>query len=597
MLPGPVFNVELITTARRSRYYAIRFLYGMLLLFFIWQNDPSHYTWNAATVTSIQRMAAFGKAVFGTTIMVQSIAVLLLAPALVAGVIAEEKQRKTLHYLLSSRLSSGEIVVGKLMARLLHIGVLLMIGLPIMSLLSLVGGIDPDLVLIAYAATITTTFFLASMAILISTLSRGPRDAISLMYVVELVWLIVPPLLGALMPRGGGFWLGVYNVLQPVNDWIAPTSPLTLLMTVNTTSTGRIWDHLGWMMGLQLAFSALFVLVAVVLLRPVFRRMGESPRWLGAVGRGRRFLPRPECGDDAMLWKERFVSRTNATTKIVLAVLGLVVGGLLAHGVYQFAAPAFREVWDYGYGSTGGSFARTQFNWFLRVILTLIYMALALGIASAAASAVVYEREADTWTSLIATPLTGLEIIRAKLIGAVWGLRGLVLLFLTLGLIGVAAGALHPIAFMAAVVETVVFLAFAAGLGMFFSVPAKSTARAMALTALVLIVVNGGYTMCCIPLQANSPLIALGVTPAILPITLLSYDDFRALWSPPNRFFHADEWFVTCVLGTSAYAAAAISLLIVTINQFDDWIDRPRESWRKILAFPGQKPEPDDPVS
>ena len=37
MLPGPVFNVELITTARRARYYAIRFVYGMILLFFVVQ--------------------------------------------------------------------------------------------------------------------------------------------------------------------------------------------------------------------------------------------------------------------------------------------------------------------------------------------------------------------------------------------------------------------------------------------------------------------------------------------------------------------------------------------------------------------------------
>ena len=56
---------------------------------------------------------------------VQGIAVLLLTPTLVAGVIADERQRKTLHYLLASRLSSGEIILGKLAARLLHVGVFL----------------------------------------------------------------------------------------------------------------------------------------------------------------------------------------------------------------------------------------------------------------------------------------------------------------------------------------------------------------------------------------------------------------------------------------------------------------------------------------
>ena len=32
MLPGPVFAVELMTTARRARYYALRTFYGLVLL-------------------------------------------------------------------------------------------------------------------------------------------------------------------------------------------------------------------------------------------------------------------------------------------------------------------------------------------------------------------------------------------------------------------------------------------------------------------------------------------------------------------------------------------------------------------------------------
>ena len=33
MFLGPVFNAELMTTARRARYYVIRFLYGSIILF------------------------------------------------------------------------------------------------------------------------------------------------------------------------------------------------------------------------------------------------------------------------------------------------------------------------------------------------------------------------------------------------------------------------------------------------------------------------------------------------------------------------------------------------------------------------------------
>ena len=77
---------------------------------------------------------------------------------MVAGTIADERQRKTLHYLLASRLSSFEIVVGKLAARLLQLVVLVLTGLPIMSILSLFGGLDPPLIVAAFAGTLTTAF-------------------------------------------------------------------------------------------------------------------------------------------------------------------------------------------------------------------------------------------------------------------------------------------------------------------------------------------------------------------------------------------------------------------------------------------------------
>ena len=81
----------------------------------------------------------------------------------------------------------------------------------------------------------------------------------------------------------------------------------------------------------------------------------------------------------------------------------------------------------------------------------LFYVAWGLGIASLAAAGVVAEREEDTWTSLIATPLSGEEILRAKMFGAVWGTRWLGVLLLAFWLLGLASGAVHPIGFVAVV--------------------------------------------------------------------------------------------------------------------------------------------------
>ncbi|MBV8228623.1 MAG: hypothetical protein JO329_01445, partial [Planctomycetaceae bacterium] len=88
MLPGPVFHVELLTTARRFRSYAIRFGYGLFLLFFIWMNDPdlfdNRYDYGnhgSQAGLTIQEGAEIGRAIFRSFVIVQGVAILLLTPA------------------------------------------------------------------------------------------------------------------------------------------------------------------------------------------------------------------------------------------------------------------------------------------------------------------------------------------------------------------------------------------------------------------------------------------------------------------------------------------------------------------------------------
>ena len=204
-----------------------------------------------------------------------------------------------------------------------------------------------------------------------------------------------------------------------------------------------------------------------------------------------------------MLWKERYVSRTSASTKLLggLVVFACLLG--VFYGTYEFARPAFVELWENGYTSSNAYSARCEFNVFLRFVGTFLYVVWALGVASASSSGLSSEREEDTWTSLIATPLGGLEIIRAKMIGAVWGTRGLGLLLLSLWLVGLAAGAVHPLGFAAVILVTPVFLWFVVALGTYVSLKSKTTGRALVTTVAILFVLNGGYMMCCIPLRAG----------------------------------------------------------------------------------------------
>jgi hypothetical protein len=120
---------------------------------------------------------------------VQFVTVLLLTPAFAAGAIAEEKERKTLEFILATDLRNREIVLSKLASRFSNLGLLILTGLPILSITQFMGGVDPDLVLAGFAATGLTMASLTALSILQSVYAKKPRDAIILTYLATVAYL------------------------------------------------------------------------------------------------------------------------------------------------------------------------------------------------------------------------------------------------------------------------------------------------------------------------------------------------------------------------------------------------------------------------
>ena len=160
MLPGPIFNVELLTSARRARYFVIRAMYAAVLLIalgLVYQSYESLLFWRGGD--DIHAVAELSAAFFGVFAVLQLLAVMVLGPAMVAGTIATERERRTIEYLFASSLSNAEIVLGKLAARLVHVVYLVLAGVPILALMMLLGGIAPEALLVLYdhhAGTVLT---------------------------------------------------------------------------------------------------------------------------------------------------------------------------------------------------------------------------------------------------------------------------------------------------------------------------------------------------------------------------------------------------------------------------------------------------------
>ncbi len=448
MIDFPMANAEARMSARRWPTFQARAVYGALLLAFLWIFQLNHEGWLAGLPLSTRELAEFAAAAFEWLAVGQALIVLALVPALVAGTLAEERSRRTLPGLLASRLSSAAIILDKMAARMLHVSIILAVGLPITFLLGLLGGVDPRSVVYAYGGTFSTAFFLAALSLLVSVYARGPKGAVLIVYVIEVIWLVVPWLVDFAMVSGTWAWLWA---LAPVNDWILPSTPLSLFAPATSSAwsgqgpiawllsrvrlippvnlaaggggPGSLAVPLGEMVRLQLAYGATFLVCAAWRLRPVARRLADGPR-RRAVRARFRARSRPACGDDPMLWKERYFPDDGPVRLIIW--MGMLVLGILILRSHEAFTHNYRlaldELFIYGYGTGGplgsGASTRAGFMDNLTDYSIMFYVVALVAVAVESATGVTSEREARTWDGLLGTPLEPAEVVRAKVLGA-----------------------------------------------------------------------------------------------------------------------------------------------------------------------------------
>src|SRR5262245_15114859 len=114
MLAGPIFRVEMVTAARRDRYFWLRVLYGAIILFVLWATYinvdlSATRAGQAGEGPSISERAEAAAMFFFAFSWVQLLGLLAVAPAMAVGTIATERERRTIEYLFATDLSNTEI--------------------------------------------------------------------------------------------------------------------------------------------------------------------------------------------------------------------------------------------------------------------------------------------------------------------------------------------------------------------------------------------------------------------------------------------------------------------------------------------------------
>jgi ABC-type transport system involved in multi-copper enzyme maturation permease subunit len=503
---GPLFFYDVVRLARRGRGPALRFVYGGALLAglaFVYASEFStsdlfDFSGDRQRI-GLGEQARFAQTLVTALLLLQNVAVLALTPAYLAGAVAEEKEKKTLALLFTTALTDREIIVGKMLGRLAHVGGVLLAGLPVLSLALLWGGVDVSFLLAGFAVTALTLLSVGAVCLFCSVMANTVLGATVAAYVLSAV-------LGfGCLCQGGGFAFSPISFVIELNRRMAEGNPSAGAAPGPADPAGVALELLVYYAVIHGPLILISVATAVSQLRPFEPSLGPRPpdarpAWedppappIELTDPISPHVASPPVGDDALFWKEVLRGTGSAPPKLSRELALPAVMGLVALvGSWMFTIV---------YGVTVG--VRPDMGWLevtqltpltplVRIGTIGLLTAVCLVAAFRAAGSVVRERDRRTLDGLLVLPVTRKQILRAKWLGSVLPLRHLLYWVGALWIVAVCSGALHPLALLPLALIAAAHIAFLASLGVWVSVVARNALWANVTMAVLLLLFFGG---------------------------------------------------------------------------------------------------------
>lgn len=390
---GPIFFWEVVRQSRRKSLFLWRMCYASVLLAILYLH--------LGEVVLAQDAPARAELAVEKYIIAQLLAVFVLTPIFVAGSFIEDRQNNTLFLLLTTFLTAREIVVGKLAGRLLNVINVLLTGVPVLALLTLLGGVNVQWLTLYTILTLVLLLLCGITAMGVSSSCKTLGGAIFKAYLANTVLLIAafyffyisPPLF--LIAIIIGIFL-LPRLLNYLSDQVAVEEKKTLLDqdSSKNSATRAANQHI------------------VVPYEP----RNAIREWSPIEGQNDplqyhvavRYFRVPEVGAWPLCWKDSYFPISNVLNIVVPTGCGLA--GFI---FFCLLAPL----------SAAG-----HANSFCQVCALLV-MALVLILACLrAAGCFADERRYGTLASLLGTPVPLTQIILQKWLACFWRCRSLLLL-------------------------------------------------------------------------------------------------------------------------------------------------------------------------
>lgn len=446
MLAGPIFSREALTSPRQLKHYLIRAGYVGALFLLMYTAGQATFGWQQ--VSHPGELARFGGLVFQLFSVVQLSLVLFFALLFAAGSVAQEKDRQTLILLLMTDLRNRELVLGKLFASLLMVGVLLAVSIPVFGLIHMLGGVTLEQIGWSLAVCAATAVAAGSWGLLVAYWREKTFQTLAISVLGVVLALGVVEAVVGLGGSGVPSWVGILNPYRALAGILDPLSAHASLDAVSVSA----WDFLA-AMGI-----AALVLNGVTTLRlrvwnpsratfsaATLQQTEENERTaVRAKAKSRHIWSNP------VVWRE---VRTKAYGRKILAIKGAYF--LLALFAVGYLVQAGR--------SSDLVLGMISPPGFAFVGLSLIGLML---INAQAVTALTTERDGKTLELLLMTDISAKEFIFGKLGGILYNVKEVILVPLALAGYFLANGQMDVENFLYLLVAYCVLVAFASMLGL-----------------------------------------------------------------------------------------------------------------------------------
>ena len=548
---GAVFEREVQAVPRARGLFVARAVYCGALLGIV------ATCWLVVTgtqaVTTAGDTARFGATLLRILAPLQ-LSLAMLAAAMTSTVaVTSEKDRRTLELLLISRLSDGQLVLGKLAGSLLRVMLLLLAAVPVFVIASLFGGVTMPQLVRLFVVTVAAALAAASVATCIAFWKDTTFQALAITTFALVAWVAIGEVVA------GRFGAAVGAQVSParaVFAAITPTGGDTLLPFLAVAAA--------------LIVAANVVAVNRVRAWNTTQEMRRQPEAAGGAARAASAKrPSRVVWDNPVLWRE-ICTRAHGKALLLVRLAWLL---LFAAAVAGIVAEARRPRPDG-----------------LAVAVAVVPMALAslLAVAAMAVTSITTERDRGAFDVLLVTDLEPSEFVWGKLFGVLTAAREIVLLPLVLcgALAATRITTIENAIYMA--LGLAVLLFFAAVLGLHAGLSHTSSRRAIAVAlgtvaflfvgvstamrimvafgssfelqlAPFLAVIVGGAIGLYAALSARNPSPAIGWASALLP----------ALTFVAITAFLQGNALQVFLVAAAAYGFATLAMLVPAIGAFD----------------------------